>query len=278
MRPLLAPYFDYIVDKDPLLHGYLHKLHLDRYSPFQQTFYFDSDVLIFRRLDEVLPAWSSQPYTACGNYLASGTTAFGLDRQRVLNKIGATNLVHIDGAGHCYFRKPECHAVFDLARDIVANYQQYGLISIGTVQSALGDLRFADEDVMDIAMTIMNLKPMPHEEFFSRHCSGKNGSVVMKTEKAECQFISVTTGQLQRPHMMHFAMMEAPFAHALQLRRLFKAFNVSTRGLWRLATSDYLVTHLKWPLKHTSKSILMKLGLLDLTIRLARKFSDRAIY
>jgi hypothetical protein len=48
VRPQLVRYFDYVVDKDPEVHGYLHKLNLDRYSPFDETFYFDSDILVFR--------------------------------------------------------------------------------------------------------------------------------------------------------------------------------------------------------------------------------------
>jgi len=50
MRGLLAPYFDHLSDKDPSLFGYVHKIHLDRYSPFEETFFFDSDVLLFRTL------------------------------------------------------------------------------------------------------------------------------------------------------------------------------------------------------------------------------------
>ena len=39
MRGLLAPYFDHLIDKDPSLFGYVHKIHLDRYSPFEETFF-----------------------------------------------------------------------------------------------------------------------------------------------------------------------------------------------------------------------------------------------
>src|ERR1700751_3928974 len=86
-RPFLEPYFDQVVDKDPALHGYVHKIHLDRYSPFDETFYFDSDVLVFRPLQEVLDSWRGQPFAACGNYVTTGISPFGLDRTRVLKLI-----------------------------------------------------------------------------------------------------------------------------------------------------------------------------------------------
>jgi hypothetical protein len=278
LRPLLLPYFDHVIEKDPSLHGYVHKLHLDRYTPFDETFYFDSDVLVFRSLNEVLDEWRGQAYTACGNYLSDGATAFGLDRRTVLKTIGRDKLVHIDGAGHCYFRKPECKAVFDLARHIIANYQDYGLVSIGIGRSAIGDLKFADEDVIDIAMTILNLRPIPHGNFFSRYCSGKEGSVAMNAAKGKCQFVATTSGHIQQPHIMHFAAREAPFVHAMQLRQLFNSFGVSTSGLLRVAISDYYVAQIKYPLKEIAKSWLMRLGLLEFMKQLVIISHTRAFY
>ena len=51
----LAPYFDRVIDEDPTLRGFVHKVHLDRYSPFDDTFFFDSDVLVFRDLKPKVP-------------------------------------------------------------------------------------------------------------------------------------------------------------------------------------------------------------------------------
>ena len=256
MRGLLAPYFDHLIDKDPSLFGYVHKIHLDRYSPFEETFFFDSDVLLFRPLAEVIDHWRGQPYAACGNYTKGGFSPFGLDRDKVLKKVGREWLVHIDGAGHCYFRKPECHAVFDLARQIAANYRDYA-----------GEIKFADEDIIDIALTILNLKPIPHGEFWSRYCTAKRGSIVMNAAEGECRFQSATSGKLQRPHMMHFAGREAPFAYAMQLRRLFAKFNVSTEGLMRSAIEDVYIAGIKYPTKRAGKMLLTKLGLLDIAYR-----------
>jgi hypothetical protein len=179
--------------------------------------------------------------------------------------------VHIDGAGHCYFRKPDCYSVFELARHIKDHYSDYGLVGIGTLQSGGPNLRFADEDIMDIAMTILDLRPIPHGEFFSRYCSGKKGTMEMNAAEGQCCFVSVTSGRIQSPHIMHFAAMEAPFAYAMQLRLLFQKFGVNTKGLLLWAIADFYVTRIKWPLKSTGKQLLRKLGLLELTIKLVRK-------
>jgi hypothetical protein len=254
VRPLVTPYFDYVTDQDSSLRGYEHKIHLDRYSPFEETFFFDSDVLVFREIAAELHGWRGQPFTACGNYVMGGASPFGLDRSKTLKIIGADKLVHIDGAGHYYFRKPECHTVFDLARSVAGNLREYAVNP--------DELKFADEDVIDIAMTIMNLKPIPHGEFWSRYCTARRGTVVMNAAEGICRFESATSGKIQFPLMMHFAAREAPFVYARQLRQLFKKFGVRTRGLLRLAIEDYYVSEVKWPLKKNVRRLLARLGLL----------------
>jgi hypothetical protein len=242
---LLDSYFDHVVEEDPSLRGFMHKLHLDRYSPFDETFFFDSDVLVFRSLHEVLERWRQQPYTACGNYITDGVSPFGLDRQRVLKIINYNELVHIDGAGHAYFRKPDCRPVFDLARNIATNYEKYA-----------GNIKFADEDVMDIVMTMLSLKPMPHVDFWSRYCTGLPGSVKIDAANARCELKLVVNQQVQLPYMMHFAANEAPFVYAWQLRRLFKKFGVSPKGLLHTAIADFYIRCILWPMKRNLKSAL----------------------
>jgi hypothetical protein len=246
-RKLVAPYFDYVVDQDASLRRFEHKLYLDRYSPFVETFFFDADVLIFRPLSEVIGRWRQQPYTACGNYATTGTSAFGLNTESVLKKIGQEKLVRIDGAGHAYFRKPECIPVFELAREIASNYRAYA-----------GEISLADEDVMNIVMTKMKLSPISHLEFWSLYCSGKLGSVDLSATEGRCSLDLVYNGQTQHPYMMHFAAREAPFVHAKQLRLLFNKFGVPTKGLVRRAIYDFYIREIKWPAKSAARAFLDK--------------------
>jgi hypothetical protein len=247
--PLLTPYFDHVIEENPSLRGFVHKLHLDLYSPFEETFFFDSDVLVFRPLREVLDRWRSQPYTACGNYIADGISPFGLDRQRVLKIINHTKLVHIDGAGHVYFRKPDCNPVFELARNIALNYEKYA-----------GKIKFADEDVIDIVMTLLDLKPIPHVEFWSRYLSGVPGSIEIDAANARCKLKLVVNQQIQFPYMMHFAANEAPFIYTWQLRRLFKKFGVSTKGLLLTAIADFYARFIELPVKNNLKSVINRVS------------------
>lgn len=244
VRKFVSPYFDHVIDQDPSLHRFEHKLYLDRYSPFGETFYFDADVLVFRPLTEALDRWRRQSYAACGSYSATGTSAFGLKTESVLTIIGHERLVRIDGAGHAYFRKPDCISVFDLARKVASDYSQYA-----------GDISLADEDVMNIVMTILGLEPIPHVEFWSLYCSGKPGTIRLNAAEGECVFEVATTGDVQRPYMMHFAAREAPLVYAGQLRRLFRKFNVPTKGMLAWAVRDFYIRELLWPAKRSMRHL-----------------------
>jgi hypothetical protein len=242
-RQFVVPYFDHVIDQDRSLHRFEHKLHLDRYSPFDETFYFDSDVLVFRPLSEVIADWRRQPYAACGKYATEGISAFGLDTEAVLRVIGHNKMVKIDGAGHAYFRKPDCVAVFDLAREIASNYHFYA-----------GEISLADEDVMNIVMTKMGLVPIPHVNFWSLHCTAKPGSLKMNVAEGKCSLERVFDGKTQHPYMMHFAAREAPFFYARQLWLLFKKFGVGTNGLMLCALRDYYIRDVNWRAKRAART------------------------
>ena len=237
IRPLVAPYFDYVIDERPELRGFVHKVYLDQYTPFQETMFFDSDVLVFKPIRKHVEKWGAGPYYACGHLLSSGKSAFGMDWPTVLKKIGKSKMVVIDGAGHAFFRKPSCNAVFDLARKITRDHKYYA-----------GDIPYADEDVIDIAMTMLDLPPAPFEDFFARYLSAIPGTMEMDATRAQCRFIAVHNRQLFEPCMVHFAANEAPVAYTRQLFALFKSFNVPTRGLLAIGASDFYEREVKLPL------------------------------
>lgn len=214
----LEPYFDYVIDEEPGVRGFRHKVYLDKYSPFETTFFFDSDVLVFKPLRPVVDAWGKQPYTARGRYEKNGISAFGLNRRDVLQKIGKDKLVVIDGAGHALYSKPGCVKVFELAREVTDNYA-----------SLAGEIKYADEDVMSIVMTMLDLKPAENNDFFSRHLSAVPGTLKLRAEDAYCQLVEASDGRVLEPVMMHFAANEGAYSYGMQLSRLFKKFGVEKR-------------------------------------------------
>lgn len=247
IRPLVEEYFDYVVDEDPNIRGFAHKVNLDRYSPFEETLFLDSDVFVFRPLRPYIEQWGSGAYIACGSFVIDGISNFGMDRGVVRKSLGKNKFVMVEGAGHGYFRKPACFEFFEKARDVTSHYRDY-----------VGDVKYADEDAISIVMTMMDLPPVPHADFFSRHLSAVPGTMDMDVVKGRCRFIAVTTGRQFEPCMMHFAANEAPFVYTRQLWRLFNHFGVSTRGLFGLWRHCFYQLYIKYPL-HTRRVMLARL-------------------
>lgn len=231
VRPLLEPYFDHVVLETPGLRGFVHKVHLDRYSPYAETVFLDSDVLVFKPLRPYTQRWGRTPYTACGGYIDHGLSGFGLDRKAVMAKIGKDRLVTIDGAGHAYFCKPECTQVFDKAREVTAHYADYA-----------GDIPYADEDVLAIVMSMLDVAPVPYEDFFSRHLSIRPGTLEMDATRGLCRFTGAHNGEPLEPCMMHFANNEGALEYTRQLLRLFRRFGVPRSGLLAQGAAD-IFTH-----------------------------------
>lgn len=242
---LLRPYYDFVIQEDDGLKGFRHKVHLDRYSPFEVTFFFDSDIFIFRDLSDIVKSWSNQPYTATGYYAVDGFSSFHLDRAAVLKKIAKEKMVVIDGAGHALFLKPQCFEIFDFAREVTNKHKEY-----------CGEISYADEDVIDIVMTVKNLAPAPYNDFFSRYATAVPGTLKMDVTRGMCEMIAQHTGEIMRPYMMHFAANEAPFPYAWQLFKLFRKNRVSTRGLLWFAVSKSWRYRFYWPLKKQVKALL----------------------
>ena len=245
VRPLVEPYFDHVVEEKAGLRGFVHKVYLDQYSPFEETMFFDSDVLVFKPVMPYVETWRQHAYTATGRYESTGKSAFGMDRPDMLRQLGKSKLVVIDGAGHAFFRKPECTAIFDAARDVTARHKEI-----------MGNIAYADEDVMDYVMTMFDIPPMPKPDFFSRHVSAKPGTIKMDATKGICEFVFQDTGQVMRACMMHFAADEAPFTYHYQLHKLFRKFGVSAPALWRGAFRDFYARSIHLRLHDVKKSLL----------------------
>jgi len=251
VRPLVEPYFDHVVEEVSGLKGFVHKVYLDRYSPFRETMFFDSDVLVFKPLRSYIENWGPGPYHACGLFMTDGESSFGLNRQQVLKRIGKDRLVVIDGAGHAFFRQPECEKVFDLAREVTSKHEFYA-----------GKIPYADEDVIDIVMTMLDLPPSIPGDFFARYMSAVRGTMEMDATRAHCRFIFVDDGRVFEPCMIHFAANEAAIPYTKQLLKLFRHFNVPTNGLLSLGLADFYELEIKLPLSRLRRQGRRAVGIL----------------
>jgi len=225
----IGHHFDYVIEQRHDLKGFEHKVHLDEYSPFEKTFFFDADILFFRNLQPIYEQWKGRAYTARGGYKVTGGSTFGLDYKTVLKKIKKEKIITIGGAGHAYFEKPYCQEVFNLARKITSDYTSYA-----------NPCKYADEDVMGIAMTILDLPPMDNNDFQARLIHAIPGSIKMDVTKGFCEFNKNGVGKPVTPYMIHFVMREFPFLYRKNLSKIYKENSIHKElDLWGLAFRDW---------------------------------------
>lgn len=250
IRHLVEPYFDYVIDQDPNFKGFAQKVNLDRYTPFDTTFFLDSDILVFKELKPHLETWGAAPYSACGDYVTEGSSCFGLNIKNTLQVLNKNRFVKIEGVGHALFRKPDCNEFFERAREVTENYTDYA-----------GNIKYADEDAISIVMTELGYSPAPWGVFCSRYMGAKRGTMKMNVVKGECSYIRIDTGEPISPCTMHFARDEAPFAYTWQLYKLYKHFNVSPKGLLLKAFVGFYNLKIKLRLHIYKKELKNKLGI-----------------
>jgi len=122
----------------------------------------------------------------------------------------------------------------------------------------MGDIPFADEDIMDVILTQWDIPPMPYADFFSRYVSARPGTMKMDATTATCDFVYHDTGKPMSPCMMHFAANEAPFPYHWQLHKLFRKFGVEAPGLWQGAFHDFWEVSIRLPLHLMKKRLLAR--------------------
>lgn len=241
--PLLKDFYHYLIPEIAGLKGFAHKVYLDRYTPFKNTLFFDSDILVYRDVLTFIERWPKVPFSSCGIYVSDGFSSFGFDRRAIIKKLGKEKLVCIDGAGHSYFSLPDAVPVFERAREITNNYADY-----------VGNIKYADEDVMNYVMTEMGIPPVQDiGDFFSRYCSIKSGTLNIDLNKPFCGFVEISSNRWFEPCMMHFAANEAPVSYFNFLRKMFKSNGVPVGQLFLPFYVDFFDTYIRPKIRFLKK-------------------------
>jgi hypothetical protein len=242
LRQLVAPYFDLVIDEREDLRGFEHKLYLDQYSPYQNTFFFDADILIIKDIMPIIERWSGNAYAVRGHWAQEGVSSFGLNRKNVLELLKKKSFAVIDGAGHAYFEKPGCETVFDACRNIRNEFSIYGAT------------RFADEDAVGIALTLLNISPKENDGFLGSPWCAINNSFKIDTDKSLCDYEDLLVGRVE-PYIVHFPTFAYPFTYARELSKTFRRHNIKVTGLWLQAFKEWFILRVYWPLLGFRKKI-----------------------
>jgi hypothetical protein len=104
--------------------GVRQKLFLDRYSPYEQTLFIDSDCLVLGNLDAFWTAFAGQHFGVPGfRYLQKGSKDPYLDVDHALESLHVTAIPKFNGGTYYFTRSPEAAEFFSTARNILDNWR-----------------------------------------------------------------------------------------------------------------------------------------------------------
>ena len=173
------------------------KLHLDLYSPFEETLFIDSDCLVLGDLESFWTAFAGQTFGVPGSkFITRGTTDPYLDVAFTLDHFQVERLPKFNGGTYYFNRSDEATTFFLTARQILANWK---------------DLHFpefrrdgpADEAIVSIAMAIHGLDPTSMGTAGMYTPTSYRGRLHLDVLEGKCSFEK--EGIRVFPEIVHFA-------------------------------------------------------------------------
>lgn len=238
LRARIEPHFDIFIEEKPGIKGFRHKLFLDQYSPFERTFFLDADMFVMRDLSKLIEEWAGSGFAARGRTRTGGFSSFGLDRKRIMDRLGKQEFYCVGGAGHYYFEKPACLPIFERAREVLNDYASWA-----------PGARVADEDIFGIVMTERDHAPVRSKQIVGFIKAAKPETLDFDPVAGRCSYTDLEGDPLQ-PYLMHFPRNMTPWTYHRMMRRICSRFGGPTGIPWlRLGAKEFVHYSVWWGLK-----------------------------
>ncbi|WP_271565146.1 hypothetical protein [Bradyrhizobium sp. CCBAU 11386] len=164
--------------------GVVQKVFLDHYTPFKETLFIDSDCIVTRPFPDELEQIRSFDFTPA---IETVTPADGEDEYidnlpATLRSIGASSFPKFNG-GVYFFREGNLSkSIFTVARDIHANYRQYGI-------KAFDNSGPGEETVFALALAKLGVDRLYHDGGrLMRTPTGLKGRIHIEPLGGGCSF------------------------------------------------------------------------------------------
>jgi hypothetical protein len=173
------------------------KLHLNLYTPFDETLFVDSDCLVLGNLDRFWTAFAGQAFGVPGyEFLRRGEADPYLDVDFALDHFGVDGLPKFNGGTYYFDNSDKADHFFATTRELLANWK---------------DLHFAefrrdgpaDEPIVSVAMAIHDLGPTSMGAGGMYTPTAYTGPLHLDVLKGTCSFKK--KGRMVSPEIVHFA-------------------------------------------------------------------------
>lgn len=200
--------------------GFLQKIHLDYYSPFDDTIFIDSDCLVVDDLEYLWDKFAGYNFTVCGTEMFEGQWFrgdIGVARQR----LGIEGPVPKFNGGFMYWSRGNVSAnVFSGARELEPRYHELGFHGI----RGYGDPTVTDEILVSLSMALVGEKPMDDQGTVMRTPIGLEGNLKVDVLRGHVRFIK--NGVPVSPSIVHFA-------GGFSRRRVYLRESLKVAAAWR---------------------------------------------
>jgi hypothetical protein len=151
---LLVGCYDLVVPIAPARgDGVVHKLHLDRYTPFDETLFIDSDCLFYKHPERLWRLYARGDFAVRGWRYLTGDSAYErenpyewvADMPAFLRAAGIARLPHFNSGALFFRRSAAASEVFATARAVYARRHELGLLPFKNAP-------VNDEPILGIAM------------------------------------------------------------------------------------------------------------------------------
>lgn len=191
----LNKYYNQVIPIDSSIGiGYVQKLFMYKYSPYQKTIFIDVDCLVIDNIDWLFKIFEGHPVSVIGKKVFSGAL-FGTTVEKMKIQTGINYLPTFNGGVYYFEKGMVAEQVFNEAHDIFFNkYDQLGLWKFNG--------RPGDEPAMALAMAKHGMEPVDDEKKGMYTPVGQEGEFKMDALKGICEFYKY--GEKVSPVIMHF--------------------------------------------------------------------------
>jgi hypothetical protein len=195
--PELANLFTHVIPHRPEMGNNVEpKFHLDRFSPFEESFYIDTDCLVLNDLSAFFDMFKGEYFGIPGwRYLSREDRDGNVDVSFVLEHFGIEALPKFNGG--CYYLRvcPETTAFFDTARKLLAEAES---LRIGFYPGG----GFADEPLFALALALHQSRLTPTGTQGAWTPLNSRGPIHLDVLAGKCHFWK--EGVTVHPDIIHF--------------------------------------------------------------------------
>jgi len=231
--------------------GLSQKLYLDKYSPFDETLFIDSDCLVVNSLAHTLELCRKYPVAVFGDQIATGE--WYMDVATICRKFNLPSIPLFNG-GTYYFKKSDMTTkIYEQARKLHENYTELGFHEFrGSIN---------EEPLISVAMAMNHVEAADDNGAGMRTPIGISGPLEIDVLNGKCAFNK--SGAYVEPAILHFS---GSYAIAFHYKRevsklkLISAFPFLNRALASfMVNAIYNIPYASYVfLKRVSKNLLRK--------------------